>query len=585
MEMFRSVLMLFAGVAVFLLGMKLLSGGLQKGAGKSVKKTFARIGDNRFINVGLGTAATVITNSSTATSVMVVGFVNAGVMTLIQATGILLGANVGTTLTAYLAAIGDVPISQIFMASGLVGFIMYVSKKRKLSLIGEIILGLSITFVGMNFMSGAFRNNPTVTNAFETMFYNMSTNPVGPLLLFIVGTILTLITQSSTATSVMIVGMANYGAIPIEAALFVLIGANLGTTVTALIASIGLTANAKRAALIHFFFNFSGVIILLPIVWAFRNQAASLLDIIASPSYSYNYVNGTYIRVENRGLQAAIFHTFFNLTAAIALIGFVKPLAKLSTLIIKDKEGGLKDPELEYINKREDLSPIQASLKETLHMGQLAKDNILLAVNSAINLDNTTKAKITNTEQQINFINKGIGLYLVSLSKEELSQNDQTIVSSLHYVVSDIERIGDHAMSILEETSEMIADKIIFSDKAKEELNQMLEQVELMFDKSLDIFEKRDTNLLDEIADIEQGIDELKEISGFSHVSRLEKGECTVEGGTHFYAIITSLERVADHLMNVAYSIKHTKGPQLEMLKSLSRERIKARTKKSDIYW
>lgn len=580
--------MLLAGVAVFLLGMKLLSGGLAKSAGKSVKKTFAKIGDNRFINLGIGTAATVVTNSSTATSIMVVGFVNAGVMTLIQATGVLMGANIGTTLTAYLAVIGNAPISQIFMASGLVGFILYISKKRKLSLIGEIVLGLAITFVGINFMTSAFRYNLNVRAAFQSMFLSLSTNPIGPLLLFLVGTVLTLITQSSTATSAMIVGMANYGAIPIEAALFVLIGANLGTTVTALFASIGLTANAKRAAFIHLFFNLAGVVLLLPIIWVFRSQTASILDTIAPPMIRHTYVDYVRVYSEYRGMQAAIFHTFFNVAAAAALIAFVKPIAKLATKLIKDKESDLKDPKLEYIGQAgyEGFSHTELLVKETINMTRLAKENVLLATNAAIDLDESAAAKIINTEQRINFINKGIGQYLVNLSKGgDCDGADSALFDSLHYVVSDIERMGDHAMIILDETKEMVADKVLFSAAAKEELNEMLGQVELMFDKAVAAFKTRDKELLNEIADIEQGIDELKELCGFSHVARLEKGECTVEGGTHFYAIITSLERVADHLMNLAYSIKHTKGPQLEALKALSKERIKARSKKSEIYW
>ncbi|MCL2821583.1 MAG: Na/Pi cotransporter family protein [Firmicutes bacterium] len=588
-------MLLLSGIAVFLLGMKLMSSGLNKAAGKSIKKVFARIGDNRFVNTAIGTGATVVTNSSTATTIMVIGFVNAGVMTLLQATGIIMGGNIGTTLTAHIAALGNsgstFPFREIFMGAGLVGLILMFSKKRKLVLIGEVITGLAVIFVGMFLISSSFGEDSPLSTPFSRAFVALSSNPAGPLLLFLLGMIFTAITQSSSVTSglvvIMVAGTTTAAGVvtaepilSVNAALFILIGANVGTTLTTIIAAIGVTANAKRAAFIHVVFNVTGALVLLPIVWPLQNYFVRFLNYILPGRYEW---------------QVALFHTFFNVLAAAVLIGFVKPLSVLATKVIKEKTDSQHELKLHYISNLEPADAasclektaalVELTMKETINMASLARENIALSLNSSLTLDETKKPKVINIEQKINFINKGISKHLVDLAKLELNEKDDKLISSLHYVVADIERIGDHAVGIMDETIEMIDNKIKFSDLAIEELTNMHKKVDLMFEKVIILLQTRDKTGLADITALEQDIDDCKYVLGLNHVSRLESGQCSIENGTHYYAIITDLERVADHLLNIAYSVKNSKGAKLEILKRLSQDRVKKRSQKGDVYW
>jgi len=571
-------MMLFAGITVFLLGLKLMSGGLSRGAGKSMKKMFMRMGDNRFASLGVGIGATAITNSSTATTVMTIGFVNAGVMTLLQATGIILGANVGTTLTAYLVALERLPISHFFMGSGIIGIFMYMfGKRKKVVLAGEIITGLSIIFIGMHLMGRAFDtrgNDAALRDIFESVFLILERNRLGPLLLVILGTVFTVISQSSTVTTSLVVTLAATEVISIYAAIFVVMGANFGTTVTALIASIGVTTNAKRTALLHFIFNLLGVVVLLPIIWPLRFQTASVLGRLSSaPQW-----------------QVAFFHTFFNAVPAIIMLIFIKQFTRLAIKIIPSRLTEHDEPRLYYIDKSNidslpaDHPQLDLVLKETLSMANFARKSFLLGRDLVLDFDEKLKSKLIYTEQQINFIHKGIGQFLVNLPKDGLSKAESKLVKSLHYTVSDVERIGDYAIGFLNEVQEMLDNNHRFSETARAEIEKMFADVDKMFDMVLNILETQDKTALTEIEALESAIDESKHNYGLSHISRLESGQCTVDGGTHFYAIITGLERVADHLMNIAFGIENSSGAQLDRLKRSSKKRVKTITDK-DAQW
>jgi len=657
MDIFRSICMLLAGIAVFLLGIKLMSSGLQSGAGKGIKKLFARIGDNRFVGVGVGAGATATVQSSTAVTVMVVGFVNAGVMTLHQAAAIIMGANIGTTFTAFFGAMGNLPITPFFMATGIVGIFMYMfAKKDKVKLIGQIITGFAVLFVGINLMSGALRGNDVFTGFFENAFAVVANTPVGPLLLFLLGTLFTAMVQSSTATTVMIVTMVGEGIFPPQIALPVILGANLGTCLTALIASIGASANAKRAACIHLSTDIFGFVLFLPIIWIFGRPISDAL---------------IHISGGNNALAASFFHLFYNLIMISILIWLIKPLVKLVTKIIPGKGEESDEPRLFFIDekllqpaasgggilkrgkrtkavitadaaesaqsvtdenstpeaiennppettpdsdvdneyiyyrygvknwtKKDEVfhldnsvlderppTPIELTMKETLNMAQLAHTNIGTALKAVCETDVSQKNKITNTEQKINYINKGIGKYLVKLSADPKYEPDKKLLTSLHHVISDIERIGDHAMDFLANATEMAEHKIKFSDAAIAELNEMLDKINEMFTKSLYAFEHREKERLPEIASLSKEVDEIKRKLGFAHISRLNNGECNMESGAHFYAVVTGLERIADHLSNIAFSIKSLAGQQLERLKQLSKEQAKKRAEKTTIYW
>jgi len=591
LDVFSSVAMLLTGIAVFLLGIKFMSNGLDKGAGKTIKSTFVKIGDNRFSNAGIGFGATATIQSSTAVTVMIVGFTNAGVITLLQATAMIMGANVGTTLTAFFGVIGDLPIAWIFMMAGIVGVAMYFfSKKQKLKIAGEIITGISLVFVGMHFMGRAFREG-LLADGFRTMFATLSANPVGPLLLLLIATLFTAINQSSTATTVMAVQMARptlirwwcyytesylsglYGppVLPLEAAIFIIIGANIGTTLTAIIASIGASSNAKRAALIHLFYNAICAVIFVPILWPLRIPIADIFYTMA----------GGYLP-----LAAAFIHLIYNVLSFALLIGFTKPLAKLVTKIVPDKEGEESQmPVLSFINEKAEVPAHEPVIQEIVSMAALARENFKRAFKSAIVPDLSEKNKIVSTEQKINYINKGISRYLVRLNKDKDATHDFKLLNPLHYVLSDVERIGDHAMGLLDETVDMIDQKVSFSEPAKEELIEMFEMVDALGVLALEIFESRDKSRFKEILGRASGIDAKKQELAFGHINRLNRDECGIEAGIHFYAIVTGLERAKHHYVNLAFSVKSTAGAEVAKLKKLTKASRKRRAAKKPIYW
>ena len=605
-----------AGIAIFLLGIKFLSGGLQSGAGKTVKKTLARIGDNRFVGVGVGATATVAIQSSTAVTVMVVGFVNAGVMTLHQAAAVIMGANIGTTATAFMGALGSLPIASFFMFSGIIGIVLYMfGKKERLKLVGKIILAFALLFVGMHLMSRALRGNAQIEGFFTNAFQTMATSPVGPLVLFLLGTLLTALLQSSTATTMMIVNMATAVSrtitiayypyyqvvidpplIALNAALPVILGANLGTCLTALIASVGASPNAKRAALIHLSTDIFGFVVFLPILWIWGTPISEGLAFISGGNY---------------GIAASFFHLFYNMAMIGILIWFIKPLIKLVTKLVPAREGELStEPQLYFIDEKASVIPRQIPenvdssdslqsavansifqredvFKEVVNMAGLAHENLDASLKCVISGGITAqeKNKIISTEQKINYINKGIGRHLIKFSNDAVFVEDQQTFNSLHHVIFDIERIGDHAMNFVEEAQEMKSNKIVFSEYAVKNLEDMFSTISDMLHLSLEILETRNSEKLDEISKFRRKINENKRAYGFEHISRLNKGECNVEAGVHFYAIMTGLERVKDHLTNIAYSVKSTAGTQHERLKKLSKERIKKRSEGKNVYW
>ncbi|MCL2375471.1 MAG: Na/Pi cotransporter family protein [Firmicutes bacterium] len=583
LDVFSSVAMLLTGIAVFLLGIKFMSNGLDKGAGKAIKSTFVKIGDNRFSNAGIGFGATATIQSSTAVTVMIVGFTNAGVITLLQATAMIMGANVGTTLTAFFGVIEQLPISWLFMMSGIVGVGLYFfGKKPKLKIAGEIITGLSLVFVGMHFMGRAFRDG-LLADSFRGMFQAISANPVGPLLLLLIAITFTAINQSSTATTAMAVVMAGYTycselggyyippVLPLEAAIFIIIGANIGTTLTALIASIGASSNAKRAALVHLFYNLFGPIVFIPILWPLQNPIAGILFTMA----------GGDLR-----LAAAFIHLLYNILLFGLMIGFTKPLAKLVTKIVPDKEGEeSKMPVLSFINEKAEVPAHEPVIQEIVSMAALARENFKRAFKSAIVPDLSEKNKIVSTEQKINYINKGISRYLVRLNKDKDATHDFKLLNPLHYVLSDVERIGDHAMGLLDETVDMIDQKVSFSEPAKEELIEMFEMVDALGVLALEIFESRDKSRFKEILGRASGIDAKKQELAFGHINRLNRDECGIEAGIHFYAIVTGLERAKHHYVNLAFSVKSTAGAEVAKLKKLTKASRKRRAAKKPIYW
>ncbi|MFR1565125.1 MAG: Na/Pi cotransporter family protein [Christensenellales bacterium] len=545
MAIFNSILMLLAGCGVFMAGMKMMSDGLERSAGKGMKRLFSRISDNRFAGVGVGAAVTAIIQSSSATSVMVIGFVNAGIMTLTQATAIIMGANIGTTVTGIIISFSAFNVSLYASVLAFVGVMMMFFKNDSVKKAGGVLCGLGLLFVGLDAMSGAFGNSEI-----KNMFGNMFAAIEFPLLLILVGTLFTALIQSSSAATGLLIIMVGQGALSVGNALFIVLGTNIGTCITAVIASVGTTTNAKRTALIHLLFNLAGTIVFTVVLWLLGPYVVGLLSSVFS----------------NPQMQIAWFHVAFNIITTAMLLPFIKQLVKLAKLIIKDKpKPEERIYQLKYIDDRLLHTPpiaVAQVQKEILFMAELAKENLSLSVNALITRDYVNKDKVAENEARINHTYHAIARYLIKLASLSLSESDEKLIGAYHHVISDIERIGDHSENFLEQAEEMEKENVDFSEAAVAELAQMYNKVDNMFDLSVHAFSHRDYIVLERIASIEEEVDAMKDSLGASHIERLNSGDCAVERGTYFFAAISGLERIADHLINIAFSIKNPTGSQ-----------------------
>ena len=541
MNLVASIMLLFAGSGVFMAGMKFMSDGLESSAGKGIRKLFGKISDNRLAGIGIGAGVTAIIQSSAATTVMVIGFVNAGIMTLFQATAIIMGANIGTTVTGLLVSLSSLNISVFVSAFALIGILMTMfSKNKTVKNIGGVVCGLGLVFVGLDLMSSALQGNEQIRGAFASLFSSISF----PLLLIFFGALFTALIQSSSAATGLIITLVSQQVLPVESGLYIVLGTNIGTCITAIIASIGTSTNAKRAALIHLTFNLIGTVIFSLLLVFLNKYFVRLLTAMAPNAPA---------------MQIAYFHIFFNVLTTLLLMPFIKQLTWFATKVIRDKENDEEVLKLYYIDDRILHTPpiaVAQVLKEVLNMAEMARQNLDRAFNALTTGNVSEKDKILRDEQKINFINKGVARYLVKMASLALPTTDEKLVGSLHHVISDIERIGDYAENFLEDAEQMKEGGVEFTSAAIGELNEMYGKVSEMYRGAVKIFEYRDLSGLGKIDDIENQIDEMKILFEHTHIARLNAGECTVESGSHFYAVISALERIADHLTNIAYSIR-----------------------------
>ena len=544
-----------------MIGMRMLSEGLERSAGKGMRKLFGKISNNRFAGIGVGAVATVLVNSSAATTVMVIGFVNAGLMTLFQATSIIMGANIGTTLTGVIIALSGFNISSYFAILAFIGVIMMMFfKNDTVKKVGSAIAGLGLMFVGLGSMSGAFKND-VISAGLQHLFRVVDF----PLVLILIGLVFTALFQSSAAMTALVVTMAapvNGGApiIPMASALFVILGTNIGTCVTAQIASIGASTNAKRTALIHLLFNVIGTTIFTIFIWIFTDGVVWLFEHLSS----------------NAQMQVALFHVFFNVLTTLLLVPFIKPLTVLASRLVREKRGGDEEaPHTYFIDERFLQTPpiaVAQVKREVDHMADMAKANLKRAMVAVLTLDVSERDKVAREEERINFINKGVTKYLIKLSSQSLTRSDEKVVGTLHHVVGDIERIADHAENFMEDAENMRENDCAFTQDAKDEIEDMYDKVMTMFDEAMYIFENGAVDRLNAFAEREQEVDMTKRLLGNNHITRLNAGGCTVESGTHFYSIISALERIADHLTNIAFSIKSPSGSQREAMEKIADE-------------
>ena len=552
MQLVQSLIWLLAGVGVFIVGMNFMSDALEKSAGMGMKRLLERISNNKFSGVGIGAGVTAIIQSSSATSVMVIGLVNAGVMTLMQATPIIMGANIGTTITGVLVALKNDYFNMLMYILAFAGVMMGFVQKEKVRTAGSLCCGLGLIFVGLNIMSSeqAF-GNPLVENLFTEIFKMIDF----PLLLILVGIIFTALIQSSSAATGVVITMVGAGVLPLDLALFIILGANIGTCVTALLASVGANANSKRIALIHFTFNVIGTAAFTAIIWIFKEPIVNLLVSVfpgADPM--------------SLQMRVSLFHVIFNVTTTCLLLPFVKQLVDYSCRVIKDKTDDEDSLTLKYVDERLLLTPSVALMqvkKEIDYMISLAEENTRICFATIDTGSEEHNDRICENEKVIDFTNSALTEFLIKLSAE-IEGSDEKVIGSYFHVLNDLERIGDHAENFHEIGIEMKNKNIAFSNQAIKGIENMRENVMKMFAISIETFETLRKDKLSELTELEESVDDMKKDLINSHFERLAEGSCSVEVSPYYSSVVAGLERVADHLVNVGYSIVNPTGSQKE---------------------
>ena len=532
------------GLGMFLYGMNLMADGMQKTAGGKMQKFLEMLTTNKFMAVGLGALVTAIIQSSGATTVMVVGFVSAGVMSLTQAVGVIMGANIGTTITAWIVSmsqLGDAfelmkPEFYAPLLVGLGALVLCFSRLDKKKMIGEIILGLGLLFLGLKTMSAGIKpytNLPIFAEAFAVMGGN-------PFLGAIVGCVVTALLQSSSASVGILQTLAMTGIVTKSAAIYITLGQNIGSCVTALISSIGAPKVAKRAAVIHLLFNCIGAVVfgtLGFIVFSINKQlAVSNID----------------------SVQISIFHTFFNFIMTALLLPFSDVLVKLSGLIVKGDEEITKDKVSvmrAHLDKRILETPaiaLESVINEVIEASYIAGNNVRLSIDAVLDKDAEKIKKVAKVEKTINKMQSLLTEYLMKLDTLSLTDKQKLILSNLYYAVSDIERVGDHADNISENANSLLEKNVDFSDTAKEDLKKIADAALLAYDKAIEARKTGSLSLVQEVNKIEMEVDFLEDELREKHIERLVNGKCNPEAGILFLDIISNLERISDHATNLA---------------------------------
>mgnify|MGYP005776740145 FL=1 len=539
------------GLGMFLYGMNIMADGMQKTAGGRMKQFLGMLTNNRFMAVVLGALITAIIQSSGATTVMVVGFVSAGVMNLTQAVGVIMGANIGTTITAWIVSmsqLGDAfevmePIFYAPLIIGIGSLLIIFSMKQRKKLIGEILVGLGLLFIGLDFMSGSiapYTDAPIFSQAFALLGSN-------PILGMIVGFVVTTLLQSSSASVGILQTLALNGIVTTNAAIYITLGQNIGSCTTALISSIGGSRTAKRAAVIHLTFNIIGSIIF---------GVVGFFVFTFNPAIAGSEINA---------VQISIFHTVFNLTNTIILFPFANQLVKISGLVIKEKPGE-KDTELteeevvlKHLDERIFESPafaLETAVLEVIHMGQITQTNLGRAVKALEGRSQEDINEVYKTEKTINNMEKMLTEYLIKVDNLSLTEHQKLVVANLFYSISDIERVGDHAENLAELAQDMADKNYSFSETAISDLRSISDAVQEAFKCSVQARETGNMDDVRKVSQLEDEVDNLEEELREKHIERLSTGQCTASAGVIFLDAISNLERISDHAYNLAGYIK-----------------------------
>ncbi len=533
------LLPMLGGLGLFLYGMKLMGDSIERAAGAKLRGILERITSNRIVGMLLGVVFTALIQSSSACTVMVVSFVNSGLMSLYQAAGVILGANIGTTVTSQLVSFNLSEIAPIFLIVGVL-FSLF-SKNAMVRKVADIVTGFGVLFFGLSEMSGTMaimKDVDAVKNVLASL-----TNPVFAIL---VGTVLTAIIQSSSVTVSILLLMANQGLLEVPICLYVILGCNIGACMSALLAGIAGNKDAKRTALIHLVFNIMGTIIIFIILQFFMDGVLSLLGAISA----------------NPGREIANAHTIFKIFQVALLLPFTGVIVKITYILVPGKDEGIgyrTQHQLQYIGSKVIFSPATAvvdAIKELERMASLASENINRAMNALITLDEEDIEEVYIVEDNINFLNRSITNYLVKINQINLPVDDLRQIGALFHIANDIERIGDHAENVADAARVRIEKDISFSKDAQREMGVLLDMVNLIVQYAIEIFSTDSDKHMKDVEELEEKIDLKERELQDRHIARLQNNECTPEAGTLFSDIISGLERVADHATNIAFAIR-----------------------------
>ena len=527
---------IMGGLGLFLYGMNLMGDGLQKSAGSKLKRIIELLTSNVIMGVLVGMVVTMVIQSSSATTVMVVGFVNAGIMSLTQAIGVIMGANIGTTITAQLVSLDVDFLAPVALGIGIV--IYMFSNKPKHKNIAEILIGFGILFTGMDFMKEAVKPLAGY-QGFTDMLLSFGHHPILGVLM---GFAITAIVQSSSASMGMLIALASQGLIPITAALPILYGENIGTCVTSLISSIGASRNARRAAIMHLTFNVLGSMIFMFIL------SKPIVAIV------------TAIDPIDAARQIANAHTLFNILNVIVLLPFNKLIVKLALKLVPETKSEQDDDDkvVKYIDDRMIETPSIALaniVKETLRMGEKSKESLNAAMDGIVDKSKEKIELSFKREKLINELQKSILNYLLKLSKASLNEDSRETVDALFNTVNDIERIGDHAENIAELAKDIVDLEISFSDVGIGELKDMYNKVVSTYTYALEAMRTSNVELACKVIKMEEQVDMMEKSCRANHMNRLNSSSCSIESGVIYLDIISNLERVSDHAVNIAQQV------------------------------
>ena len=548
-----AILTLLAGIGIFLVACQMMSSNLESASSAKLKSLFAKASKSKLLGVGIGTVGTAAIQSSGATTVMTIGFVNAGIISLTQAATIIYGANIGTTVTAQIVALGmfggnALSTTVIFSAfAGIGAAIMTFAKNSSTKTLGGILTGFGMLFVGLSLMSGSMKDFAAMegVKAFLSRIGN-------PLLLVLIGTIFTAIIQSSSVMTSIALAMCVTGLITLDQGIFLTMGSNIGSCVVAIIAGVTSGTNAKRTALIHLFFNCAGVMVFLIIGW--------LIMALSDNALSYGvFFEKMFPNAPQT--QLAMFHTFFNVLTVLFMLPLTDALVRLVTKMVKAKEGTEEDMfHLHFVDDYMLQTPPLAvgQIKmEILNMADIALENFDRSIGIITTMDFAERDLFKYKEEEINFINKALVNFVVKLTeKKSFNQHDRVYLTTTFRTIRDIERIGDYAENIVEYADALNTAGDKFSDEALHEINQLKTLVHSLYEKAIKAYRDEDILSLDDAYTIEDEIDDFTKHMEDSHIERMAQGVCNSNTGAHYLELSSNTERIADHLINMAKSIR-----------------------------